>query len=152
PNAKVMAIRQTIESKMDAMHTFEHFSLGISLVILIISGLIVFANVSASVNDRTREIGIFRAIGFKQTQIINIILLEVFIASASAGVLGYFAGLLSSEIIVPIISMSKEAVVLNDFNLLFVSMTLSISVGFISSIYPAYRASRLDPTISLRAL
>ncbi len=152
PNAKVTAIRQTIESKMDAMHRFKQFSIGISLIIIIISGLIVFANVSASVNDRTREIGIFRAIGFKQTHIIKIILMEVFIASASAGLLGYAGGLLSSGIIVPIISMSKEAVVLYDFNLLLISMALSIIVGFISSIYPAYRASRLDPTIALRSL
>ncbi|MCL4551109.1 MAG: ABC transporter permease [Bacteroidetes bacterium] len=152
PNAKVTAIRQTIESKMDAMHRFEHFSFGISLVILIISGLIVFANVSASVNDRTREIGIFRAIGFKQKHIIKIILLEVFAASALAGLLGYLIGILSSEIIVPIISMSKETAVLNEFNLFPVSMALSISVGFISSIYPAIRASRLDPTIALRSL
>ena len=152
PNAKVTAIRQTIESKMDAMHRFEHFSFGISAVILIISGLIVFANVSASVNDRTREIGIFRAIGFKQTHIIKIILLEVFTASASAGLLGYLTGLLSSKIIVPIISMSKETAVQNDFNILLLSTVLSITVGFISSIYPAFRASRLDPTIALRSL
>ena len=152
PNAKVTAIRQTIESKMDAMHRFRHFSIGISSIILIISGLIVFANVSASVNDRTREIGIFRAIGFKQAHIIKIILLEVFIASASAGLVGYGVGLLSSQIIVPILSMSKEATVLYDFNLFLVSIALSITVGFISSIYPAYRASRLDPTIALRSL
>ena len=139
PNAKVTAIRQTIESKMDAMHRFEHFSFGISAVILIISGLIVFANVSASVNDRTREIGIFRAIGFKQTHIIKIILLEVFTASASAGLLGYLTGLLSSKIIVPIISMSKETAVQNDFNILLLSTVLSITVGFISSIYPSFR-------------
>ena len=152
PNAKVTAIRQTIESKMDAMHRFEHFSFGISLVILIISGLIVFANVSASVNDRTREIGIFRAVGFKQTHIIKIILLEVFVASVSAGLIGYVCGLLSSEIIIPIISMSKETAMQNDFNLLLLSTALSITVGFISSIYPAFRASRLDPTIALRSL
>lgn len=152
PNAKVTAIRQTIESKMDTMHRFEHFSFGISFVILVISGLIVFANVSASVNDRIREIGIFRAIGFKQTQIIKIILLEIFIASATAGLLGFITGILSSKLIVPVISMSKETAVLYDFNLLLVSMALSIAVGFISSMYPAYRASRLDPTIALRSL
>lgn len=152
PNAKVTAIRQTIESKMDAMHRFKHFSIGISLIILIISGLIVFANVSASVNDRTREIGIFRAVGFKQTHIIKIILLEVFVASVSAGLVGYAVGLLSSQIIVPILSMNKEATVMYDINLFLVSMALSITVGFISSIYPAYRASRLDPTIALRSL
>ena len=152
PNVKVTAIRQTIESKMDAMHRFKHFSIGISLIILIISGLIVFANVSASVNDRTREIGIFRAIGFKQTHIIKIILIEVFAASVSAGLVGYAVGLLSSQIIVPILSMNKEATVMYDINLFLVSMALSITVGFISSIYPAYRASRLDPTIALRSL
>lgn len=152
PSAKVTAIRQAIESKMDATHRFEHFSIGLSIVILIISGLIVFANVSASVNDRTREIGIFRAIGFKQRHIMKIILTEVFVASVSAGLLGYAAGLLSAQIIIPILSMSKETAVIYDLNLFLASMILSVTVGFISSIYPAYRASRLDPTIALRSL
>lgn len=152
PAAKVTAIRQTIETKMEAMHRFEQFSIGISVLILIISGLIVFTNVSASVNERTREIGIFRAIGFRRFQIIKMILIEVFVASSTAGAIGFIIGLLSSKALAPIISMDSNTPVLYDFNLLIISITLSITVGFLSSIYPAYRASKLDPTIALRSL
>ena len=152
PSAKVTAIRQTIETKMEAMHRFEQFSIGISVLILIISGLIVFTNVSASVNERTREIGIFRAIGFRRFQIIKMILIEVFVASSTAGAIGFIIGLLSSKALAPIISMNSNTPVLYDFNLLIISITLSITVGFLSSIYPAYRASKLDPTIALRSL
>ncbi|MEW6702114.1 MAG: ABC transporter permease [Bacteroidota bacterium] len=152
PAAKVTAIRQTIETKMEAMHRFEQFSIGISVLILIISGLIVFTNVSASVNERTREIGIFRAVGFRRFQIIKMILIEVFVASSTAGAIGFIIGLFSSKVLAPIISMDSNTSVLYDFNLLAISIALSITVGFLSSIYPAYRASKLDPTIALRSL
>ena len=152
PGARVMAIRQTIESKMEAVHRFEHFSLGISIVMLFVGALIVFTNMTASVNERTREIGIFRAIGFRQTHIMKIILTEAFLTSFVAGVMGYFVGWGTSKLVVPILTMDGTAVPNISYGLLGFSASLAILVGLVSSIYPAYKASRLDPTVALKAL
>ncbi len=152
PGAKVMAIRQTIESKMEAMHRFEHFSYGISAVIVLVAALIVMTNMTASVNERTREIGIFRAIGFRQVHIMKIILTEAFLTSLLAGVMGYGAGLIVSRLVTPMLTMNGNGDISFNYILLGFSVALAVLVGLLSSIYPAYKASRLDPTVALKAL
>ncbi|MEW6061131.1 MAG: FtsX-like permease family protein [Bacteroidota bacterium] len=152
PGAKVTAIRQTIESKMEAMHRFEHFSFGISAVILFIGALIVFTIMTGSVNERTREIGIFRAIGFRQAQIMKIIFTEALLTSLLAGVLGYAIGFGVSKLVAPAISMNSAISLPVDFILFGFSTVLAIFIGLASTVYPAYRASRMDPTVALRAL
>jgi putative ABC transport system permease protein len=62
PHAKVTAIKQTIQTRVEALEHFKKFSVGISIIVLLIGGLIVFTNMMASVNERKREIGIFRAL------------------------------------------------------------------------------------------
>lgn len=152
PGAKVMAIRQTIESKMEAMHRFEHFSVGISLVVLFVGALIVFTNMTASVNERTREIGVFRAIGFRQAHIMKVILTEALITSFVAGTVGYFVGFAASRIVAPLLAGNGVLGVTVNYALLGFSVALAVFVGLVSSIFPAYKASRLDPTVALRAL
>ncbi len=152
PNADVTPIKQTIESKMTAMHRFEHFSLGISGVILIISILIVFTNVNASVNERIQEIGIFQAVGFRRSHIMKVILIEVLTASFLAGFLGYGIGTISAKFIIPILAMDENLKMVYDYNLLFLSIGISLIVGLIASLYPAYRATKLDPTTAFRSL
>ncbi|MDO8550586.1 MAG: ABC transporter permease [Ignavibacteria bacterium] len=152
PGANVTPIKQTIESKMTAMHRFEHFSFGISAVILIISMLIVFTNVNASVTERTKEIGIFLAIGFRRSHIMQIILLEVITASLLAGLIGYVIGSLASRFIVPVLTMDESIRIVYDYSLPLLSVGFSLAIGFVASIYPAVRATRLDPISAFRSL
>lgn len=152
PGAKVMAIRQTIESKMEAMHRFEHFSYGISVVIVLVAALIVMTNMTASVNERTREIGVFRAIGFRRSHIMKIILTEAFLTSLLAGIMGYGVGLIASRLVAPVLTMNGSGEISLNYTLLGFSVALAVLVGLLSSIYPAYKASRLDPTVALKAL
>ena len=152
PDAKVTAIKQSIESKMAAMHSFEHFSFGISTVILVISLLVVFTNVNASVNERTKEIGIFMAVGFRRLHIIKIILLEVLVSSFVAGLLGFFMGVVAAKIITPLLSMNTNPNIDYNYSLLFISVGMAILAGLLSSIFPALRAARLDPTVAFRSL
>lgn len=152
PGAKVMAIRQTIESKMEAMHRFEHFSYGISAVIILVAALIVGTNMTASVNERTREIGVFRAIGFRRTHVMKIILTEAFLTSFLAGVIGYGVGVILSKLITPMLTMNGAGDISLNYALFGFSVALAVAVGLLSSIYPAYKASRLDPTVALKAL
>jgi putative ABC transport system permease protein len=152
PNAKVSAIRQSIDSKMAAVAKFEDFSFGISLVILVISLLIVFTNVNSSLNERIREIGIFKAIGFRNKDIFKLVFLEVLIASGIAGIFGYVIGMAASSIIMPLLD-SKAAI---DFSfnpeIFLIATMLAILVGIIAAFYPAYKATKLDPTVAFRTL
>lgn len=152
PGAKVTAIKQVIESKMEAMHRFEHFSLGVSEIILFVGMLIVFTNMTASVNERRREIGVFRAIGFRQTHIMKIILTEALLTSSIAGIFGYFIGYGASRLVLPFITMNEQIVLPIYGDLLGFAVSLAAVIGVIAGIYPAFKASRLDPSVALKAL
>jgi putative ABC transport system permease protein len=152
PYAKVTAIKQTLQTKMEALDHFKKFSIGISVIVLLIGGLIVFTNMMASVNERKREIGIFRAIGFRKFHVIQIIFLEAVIVGLIGGIAGYLLGLGISHLIGPMITGIKGGKIFVDPLLAIGAIFLSAVIGILSSIYPALHASKMDPTAALRAL
>jgi putative ABC transport system permease protein len=152
PHAKVTTIKQTLQTKMEALDHFKKFSVGISIIVLLIGSLIVFTNMMASVNERKREIGIFRAIGFRKSHVVRIIFLEASIVGFIAGIIGYLLGLGVSQIIGPIITGVKGGPFFIDPMLALGAILLSSLIGILSSAYPAIHASKMDPTMALRAL
>ena len=152
PHAKVTAIKQTLQTKMEALDHFKKFSIGISIIVLLIGGLIVFTNMMASVNERKREIGIFRAIGFRKSHVVRIIFLEALIIGLISGIMGYLLGLGGSQLIGPIITGMKGGKIHIDPVLAIGVIFLSAIIGILSSAYPALHASKMDPTEALRAL
>ena len=151
PHAKVTAVKQTLETKMETLNQFRKFSLGISVIVLLIGGLIVFISMMASVNERKREIGIFRAIGFRRSHVVRIIFLEALIVGGLAGLLGIVFGLGVSMAVGPVITGVKSGVVVDPLLGIGV-LLLSAGIGILSSAYPAFQASKLDPTVALRSL
>ena len=137
---------------MEALDHFKKFSVGISVIVLLIGSLIVFTNMMASVNERKREIGIFRAIGFRKSHVIRIIFLEALIVGFIAGVVGYALGLGISQIAGPMVTGMKGGKILIDPLLAAGAIFLSSLIGILSSAYPAIHASKMDPTTALRAL
>ena len=152
PHAKVTAIKQTLQTKTEALDHFKKFSVGISIIVLLIGGLIVFTNMMASVNERKREIGIFRAIGFRKSHIVRIIFLEALIVGSIAGIIGYLLSLGVSQIIGPMITGIKGGPFFIDPLSAIGAIFLSSLIGILSSAYPAIHASKMDPTTALRAL
>jgi putative ABC transport system permease protein len=121
-------------------------------VVIFIGSLIVFVTMMGSVNERTTEIGVFRAIGFRRSHIIRIILLEAALVSVLAGLMGYAAGMGGATVALPFMAESKDAALVWDSTVLAGSVVLSLVVGMLASLYPALHASRMDPTEALRAL
>jgi putative ABC transport system permease protein len=121
-------------------------------VVVFIGALIVFVTMMGSVNERTTEIGVFRAIGFRKSHIMRIILLEAALVSLLAGVLGYLAGMGGARLALPFMAESSKALLVWDVWVAVGSVGLSITLGLLASLYPALHASRMDPTEALRAL
>jgi len=152
PYAKVTAIKQTLQTKMEALDHFKKFSIGISIIVLLIGSLIVFTNMMAAVNERKREIGIFRAIGFRKSHVVRIIFLEALIVGVMAGVIGYVFGLGISQFLGPALTGIKAGRIVIDPLLAAGAIILSALIGVLSSAYPAIQASKMDPTVALRSL
>ncbi len=152
PGAKVMAIQQVVKGRMETLSQFKKFSYGISGVILLIGSLVVLVTMMGSVRERTEEIGIFRAIGFRQRHVMSIIFLEAGIVSILAGVIGYLAGYGAASVALSIFSPGHMVSVPLDGTLAALSIAVALVVGLISSAYPALLAARMDPNDALRAL
>ena len=84
PGAKVSAIQQVVEGRLKALDQFRRFSYAMAGVVVFIGSLIVFVTMMGSVNERTTEIGVFRAIGFRRSHIMRIILLEAAVVGSGA--------------------------------------------------------------------
>ncbi len=151
PEAKVTALRQAVMSKMQSIEMFKTFSYGIAVLVIFIGSLLVFITMMGSVNERTREIGIFRAIGFRRGHVMQIILLEAMVVGLVGGILGYFGGSGIAWATLPLVIKNGSFAGLN-YTLGGVALLLSVALSLIASLYPAQKASKLDPSEALRAL
>ena len=61
-----MAIQQVVKGRMETLAQFKKLSFGVSVIIILIGSLVVLVTMTGSVRERTAEIGVFRAIGFRQ--------------------------------------------------------------------------------------
>jgi putative ABC transport system permease protein len=152
PGAKVMAIQQVVKGRMAALTQFKKFSYGISGVILLIGSLVVFVTMMGSVRERTDEIGIFRAIGFRKSHIMKIIFMEASIVSGLAGIIGCFSGYGAAKVALFVFIENHSGYVPFRFELAVGAVMTALVLGLISSAYPAFMASRLDPNEALKSI
>jgi putative ABC transport system permease protein len=149
PHAKVSAIQQAVKARTEMVGRLTRFSAAVAVVVLIIGALMIFTTMMGSVVERTKEIGVLRAIGFRRTHIIRGLILEVALISAVGGLLGWAAGLGASWIVLPYFSEGGAGRELNP-TLLLVALVGALLIGTVSSIYPAVRAAKLDPSEAVR--
>jgi len=152
PEAKVTAIQQVVAARLKTLDQFRRFSYAMAFVVIFIGSLIVFVTMMGSVNERTTEIGVFRAIGFRKTHIMRIILLEAALVSLLAGVVGYAVGMAGAKLALPFMAEAKDAALAWDGGVATGAIVISLVVGILASLYPALHASKMDPTEALRAL
>ena len=125
--------------------------IGISGVSLIVSSIMIFIIMYINVIERTKEIGILKSLGCKETNIKLIFILESFLIGLFSGIYGCLA----SSIITKIINsytLSKYKSLFIDINLkyVFITILISIFISVVSGLKPSIKASKLDPVESLR--
>ncbi len=118
----------------------------IAAISLLVGGIGIMNIMLASVTERTREIGIRRAIGAKRRQIVGQFLIETVVLSTTGGLIGIGIGMLIPWLVTRFAGMPT---VVKPGSLLL-SLGISMTVGILFGIYPAYRAAELDPIEALR--
>ncbi|MHB1125833.1 MAG: ABC transporter permease [Bacillota bacterium] len=149
PQTQVSQVKDQGAGRREVVDRFIRFSALISVVVLFIGCLIIMTTMMSSVNERTREIGIFRAMGFRRSHIIRIILTEATVVSLVGGISGYLAGMVMAMLTAPFVAQIRVNVQW-DVVFGFEVILLSTIVGILASTYPAFRAARMDPVEALR--
>ena len=147
--AKDYAINVPLQLLKQAEATKRTFSIvlgAIAGISLLVGGIGIMNIMLASVTERTREIGIRRAIGARRSQIVMQFLIEALVLSVFGGLIGMALGLAIPLLVTAFAGMPT---VVTPWSLVL-SFGISVGVGIGFGIYPAMRASKLDPIIALR--
>jgi len=118
----------------------------VTSVFLVVGGIVIMNIMLASVTERTREIGVRKALGARRRHIIMQFLVESSLLSASGGAIGVVAALAIAALVRAI----SPVPISTPFFVVLIALVLSTAVGLFFGIYPAMRASRLNPIDALR--
>jgi putative ABC transport system permease protein len=133
-----------------AQQTARQFSIilgTIAAISLLVGGIGIMNIMLATVTERTREIGIRRALGAKRKDITQQFLIETVVLSGVGGILGVTLGIAIPRIIVAFIPDQKAFVTPSSVILAF---SISVAIGILFGLYPARRAALMDPIEALR--
>lgn len=149
PDAKVTPLRQAVKGREVTVQRLAGFALVISAVVVLVGALMTAITMISSVNERTREIGILRAIGYRKVHVMRLILVEAVAIGAAGGILGYLGGLGIARLALPLVGQPGVGIAWDPL-MAVVALLATTLIGALAGLYPALRAARLDPAEALR--
>ena len=146
-NFNISTAESIIKEFRDMMGSIVLVTVVISSIGLLVGGIGVMNIMLVSVTERTREIGVRKAIGARRSDIVWQFLLEAMTLTAAGGVLGILGGMTLSLIVKVLVPSLPSTVPLWS---VFVGFLVSVSIGLFFGMWPAVKAARLDPIVALR--
>lgn len=141
----ILTADNILEALNSITRIFRMGLIGISSISLVVGGIVVMNIMMVSVTERTREIGIRKAIGARQKHIMLQFLFEALITTLTGGVIGIVLGYLIAKSLVGMLDMQITP---SSFAI-FSGLIISVGIGIVFGLYPAMKAARLDPIKAL---
>jgi putative ABC transport system permease protein len=133
-------------AQAESAQTITSLLAGVALVSLLVGGIGIMNIMLVSVTERTREIGLRMAVGAKQNQVMAQFLVEAVVLSIAGGLLGIAGGIGAAHYMAA--RFGFPVLVRPDIVVVAVAVSAAVGIGF--GLYPARKASRLDPITALR--
>jgi len=133
-------------AQQEAARTFSLLLTALAAVSLVVGGIGIMNVMLVSVSERTREIGVRMAVGARRGDVVSQFLTEAVLLSAAGGFLGIALGVLA----IPALASLNKGVALLDPRSIPLSFGVALLTGIAFGLYPALRASRLNPIEALR--
>jgi putative ABC transport system permease protein len=148
----VTSRKEMQQARADTMNSMNTFLLAIAAVSLIVGSIGIANTMFTSVLEKTKEIGIMKAIGARNPDILLIFLFNAGFIGLVGGILGVILGTLLSGFLPALmgnIPMVRGTAIVT-FNSIIMALSVSVIVGILAGIIPAYQASKLKPVDALR--
>ena len=129
------------------LNSFGAVVASIASISLVVGGIVIMNIMLVAVTERTREIGVRKALGARRHDILMQFLIESATVSLVGGIIGVVSGIVAAKLITLAIAFPSSI----EYWSIVVSLFVSTAVGLFFGIYPAYKASELDPITALRA-
>lgn len=137
---------EIVETASEVTRTFTFLLGGIACISLIVGGIGIMNIMLVTVTERTREIGVRKAIGAKNRDILLQFLIEAIILSCLGGIIGVTIGISAAQMI----EKWTQFVTVAKLSSILLALSFSAAVGIFFGYYPARRAAQLDPIEALR--
>ncbi len=131
--------------KAETSELFTRLIVGVAAISLVVGGIGILAVMLISVKERTREIGVRRAVGATQGDIVKQFLIESVLIGLFGGCVGVAMGV---GITLGAVAWGEENLLL-DLNSIYIATGVCMLIGIIFGLFPALKASRLDPMVAL---
>lgn len=142
PDTRITTIGQIVSTQIENNKLMNKISLVFLIIIVFVGGISIGNYIWGNVNERRKEIGILRMIGYHRRHIYYILVLKAIIMGIVGGIAGYILGTLAAIWLGPQFAGIAVSPI---YTLLLVSMVISISISILGSIIPAYLAGKIEP-------
>ncbi|MFC1513648.1 ABC transporter permease [candidate division KSB1 bacterium] len=146
PDYQMVVPEELLKQKQETQRIFNIVMGAIAGISLLVGGIGIMNIMLATVLERTREIGIRRAVGATKNDILGQFVIEAIVLSFSGGFIGIFIGYIMTRVI----SNFAEWPTIVSVDAIFLAFGVSVAIGMIFGIYPARKAAEVDPIESLR--
>jgi len=146
----VRSMAQALDMITTITNALRYFLIAMAAISLIVGGIGIMNIMLISVNERTREIGLRKAVGANNNNIISQFILEAISLTLIGGTIGVIFGIILSWLIYLVVnSLGYNYQLVITFSSVLLALSVSTLIGLIFGIYPARKASRLEPVEAL---
>ncbi|XPV76238.1 MAG: ABC transporter permease [Desulfovibrio sp.] len=152
PHTDIQALQSIVKQRMYSINFVKELALIVSVVILLTACSMIGMTMLSSVNERKKEIGLLRSLGFSRQGIFSIFCFEAMFIGLGAGVVGYLAGLFLSREVLTMLDIAENAVIHFSGADMFVATLFIVLVSVLSALFPAWKGSNIEPSAALISL